>query len=83
MTQQVKIETLRKLIRDIDTEIRELKDYSKFAEAKRCSIRESWAMELEKTEKIKDCVDRKDSATACSQIKTTQKPEEKEGLTKC
>ena len=80
MSQQVKTETLRKLIRDIDTEIRHLKVYSKFEEAKRRSIREK---KLEKTEKIKDCVVVKDSATVCSQIKTTQNPEENEGLTKC
>ena len=63
MTQQVKIETLRKLIRDIDTEIRELKDYSKFAEAKRCSIRENCAKKLEKMDKIQASIVLKDSAT--------------------
>ena len=63
MSQQVKIETLRKLMRDIDTEIRDLKVYSKFAEAKRCSIRESCAKKLEKMEKIQACVVLKDSAT--------------------
>ena len=31
---------MRKLIRDIKTEIRELKDYSKLAEAERCSLKE-------------------------------------------
>ena len=51
MTQQVKIETLMKLIRDIDTEIRDLKVYSKFAEAQRCSIKERCDRKIEKLEK--------------------------------
>merc|ERR1711894_179514 len=63
MSQQVKIDTLRKLMRDIDTEIRDLKVYSKFAEVKRCSIRESCAKKLEKMEKIQASVVLKDSAT--------------------
>ena len=74
MSQQVKTETLRKLIRDIDTEIRHLKVYSKFEEAKRRSIREK---KLEKMEKTQDCVDLKNKDSA------TQKTEENEGLTKC
>ena len=51
MTQQVKIETLMKLIRDIDTEIRDLKVYSRFAEAQRCSIKERCDRKIEKLEK--------------------------------
>ena len=51
MSLQVKIETLRKYMRDIDTEIRDLKVYSKFAEAQRYSIRESCARKIEKLDK--------------------------------
>ena len=38
-------------MRDIDTEIRDLKVYSKFAEAQRYSIRESCARKIEKIDK--------------------------------
>ena len=59
MSLQVKIETLRQLIRSIDTEIRDLKVYSKFAEAQRFSIKESCDKKIEKLEKEGNqiCVD--------------------------
>lgn len=51
ISQQVKMEALRQLIRSIDTEIRDLKVYSKFAEAQRYSIKESCDKKIEKLEK--------------------------------
>ena len=53
MSQQVERETIRKLMWDIDKEIRDLKLYSQFAEAKRCSIRENCVRKLEEMEKTK------------------------------
>ena len=52
-TPESSLSRIRKLMRDIKSEIRDLKDYSKFAEANRCSIRESCAKKVEKDEKIR------------------------------
>ena len=62
MSQQVEKETIRKLMWDIDKEIRDLKLYSQFAEAKRCSIRENCVRKLEEIEKTQICFVHKDSA---------------------
>ena len=60
MSQPVEKETIRKLIWDIDKEIRDLKLYSQFAEAKRCSIRENCVRKLEEMEQAQFCFLRKD-----------------------
>ena len=60
---------IRKLMRDMETEIRNLEDYSKFEEAKRCSIRESCAKKVEKYEKIQSLLSTTTLESSRSQIR--------------
>ena len=56
MSPEVKIDALKKWITEIETEIRDLKVYSKFAEAKRCNIREKCEKKIKKIEDADDMI---------------------------